>query len=305
MPGYDQFERMSREIPAAVKSGALDATWRDGIARVLPGWQALPVHADNQNGVRGSSGGGRAVHVCRTCAPRSRERPAGRRRGITRRKAESRLSRPERLHKPGDRRLRERSHARRQREGSDQERHRELGLRRGAGANDGDVVVARQQPARLLPVRRDKGSRLLRRNWIRRRSRARWTPRPTRRLACRIRSSTCTSTTSRPRSRRVSTCGTDAPSTISSSVTTCTASPGRRTAVSCCSTAPTGDRTFSSSRPRIPPPARPASSCTRSGRRGGSRTARRCSSWRTAGASSGSRRGTAGATTTSTISAAN
>jgi dipeptidyl-peptidase-4 len=30
MPGYDQFERMSREIPAAVKSGALDASWREG-----------------------------------------------------------------------------------------------------------------------------------------------------------------------------------------------------------------------------------------------------------------------------------
>src|SRR4051812_43371249 len=30
MPGYDQFEKMRREIPAAVKSGALDATWREG-----------------------------------------------------------------------------------------------------------------------------------------------------------------------------------------------------------------------------------------------------------------------------------
>ena len=30
MPGYDQFERMSREIPTTVKSGALDASWRDG-----------------------------------------------------------------------------------------------------------------------------------------------------------------------------------------------------------------------------------------------------------------------------------
>src|SRR4051812_9526226 len=30
MPGYDQFEKMSRQIPAAVKSGALAATWRGG-----------------------------------------------------------------------------------------------------------------------------------------------------------------------------------------------------------------------------------------------------------------------------------
>src|SRR4051794_20965555 len=30
MPGYDQFERMSREIPTAIKSGALEATWREG-----------------------------------------------------------------------------------------------------------------------------------------------------------------------------------------------------------------------------------------------------------------------------------
>jgi dipeptidyl-peptidase 4 len=29
MPGYEQHERMTLEIPAAVKSGALDATWRD------------------------------------------------------------------------------------------------------------------------------------------------------------------------------------------------------------------------------------------------------------------------------------
>jgi len=29
MPGYSQYDRMSREIPSAIKSGALNATWRD------------------------------------------------------------------------------------------------------------------------------------------------------------------------------------------------------------------------------------------------------------------------------------
>ena len=33
MPGYEQYQKMSREIPTAVKSGALDALWRD--ARTL------------------------------------------------------------------------------------------------------------------------------------------------------------------------------------------------------------------------------------------------------------------------------
>ena len=30
MPGYAQYERMARELPAAVKSGALAVTWKDG-----------------------------------------------------------------------------------------------------------------------------------------------------------------------------------------------------------------------------------------------------------------------------------
>src|SRR3989337_539977 len=33
MPGYEQYQKMSREIPTAVKTGALDALWRD--ARTL------------------------------------------------------------------------------------------------------------------------------------------------------------------------------------------------------------------------------------------------------------------------------
>ena len=30
MPGYEQYQRMARQIPTAVKSGALAATWTDG-----------------------------------------------------------------------------------------------------------------------------------------------------------------------------------------------------------------------------------------------------------------------------------
>ena len=54
-----------------------------------------------------------------------------------------------------------RAHHRRQREGSHQVRHRELGLRRRARAADRHVVVARQPDARLLPLRREAGPGLL------------------------------------------------------------------------------------------------------------------------------------------------
>ena len=30
MPGYEQYQRMSKEIPAAVKMGNLSVTWKDG-----------------------------------------------------------------------------------------------------------------------------------------------------------------------------------------------------------------------------------------------------------------------------------
>src|ERR1044072_7330070 len=30
MPGYDQYQRMSKEIPGSVKSGALAVKWQDG-----------------------------------------------------------------------------------------------------------------------------------------------------------------------------------------------------------------------------------------------------------------------------------
>ena len=30
MPGYDQYQKMSREIPGSVKSGAVQAAWKDG-----------------------------------------------------------------------------------------------------------------------------------------------------------------------------------------------------------------------------------------------------------------------------------
>ena len=47
------------------------------------------------------------------------------------------------------------------REGPDQERQGELGLRRGAGPEHRLLVVARRQEARLLSVRREQGRRLL------------------------------------------------------------------------------------------------------------------------------------------------
>ena len=43
----------------------------------------------------------------------------------------------------------------------DQERHRQLGLRRGTRSDDGHLVVARQHEGRLLPLRREPGEGLL------------------------------------------------------------------------------------------------------------------------------------------------
>ena len=57
---------------------------------------------------------------------------------------------------------------------------RQLGLRRRAGPDDGDVVVARQPQGRLLPLRREPGPRLLPRDEPDRRA-ERWTSKPIRR----------------------------------------------------------------------------------------------------------------------------
>ena len=138
-----------------------------------------------------------------------------------------------------------------------QVRHGELGLRRGAGPDDRDVVVARQPQARLLPLRREAGARLPPAARSDARFRARTTSRPIRRPARRIRSSICSSTTSPTkkthagrRARRQA---------VRQRRRRALRLPRRvvaRRHASCCSTAPTAGRTSSSSPPPIPTPAR-------------------------------------------------
>ena len=141
---------------------------------------------------------------------------------------------------------------RRQREGPHQVRDGELGLRRGALADDRDVVVARQHEDRVLPVRREAGPRLSPParsdqgpEQGRRRSLSEGGRAEPRRRSVRV----------RRRHEEVddgSTCATASRSTTPSSATTSTASPGPPTAPSCSSTAPTAARTSSSTSRRIP-----------------------------------------------------
>ena len=106
--------------------------------------------------------------------------------------------------------------------------------------------------ARLLPVRREQGARLLPAAGPDQALQHGRTSRPTRSPASRTRSWTSSSTTSRRRPASRSTCATASPSRTTSSATTSTACRGRRTARSCCSRARTAGRTSSSSRPPIP-----------------------------------------------------
>ncbi len=88
-------------------------------------------------------------------------RPAGHLRRLAGRAAQGVLPRPQPLARRRQGRAGDARHHRRQREGSDQERVGELGVRRGAVPALRDVVVAGRPEDRLLPVRREQGARLL------------------------------------------------------------------------------------------------------------------------------------------------
>ena len=160
--------KMSREIPGSVKLGSSTVQWKDdgtSFEYALDGkryrYDVATKQATDRRATRraASAGGGRGRGGQAGSAPA---------RGRQFDSAES----PDRKLKAfyrdrnvwlsdADGSNRRRDHHRRQREGPHQVRHRELGLRRGAGAAHRDVVVARRQEARLLPLRREQGPRLL------------------------------------------------------------------------------------------------------------------------------------------------
>ena len=149
MPGYDQYQKMSKEVTGAVKPGALSVTWKDAAdLRVREGRQDVPVRRrrrrlpprrDRRRSRRRPGRPGRARRHAD-----GRTRPAGGVHDVARRQAEGVLPRSQPLAERRRRHGRSAAHDRRQREGPHQVRHGELGLRRGTGPDDRDVVVAGQ-----------------------------------------------------------------------------------------------------------------------------------------------------------------
>ena len=145
MPGYEQYQKMAREIPRAVKSGALSVTWKDGQTfEYARDGKLLSLRRDGEIGDRNRGGG-------RSGAGGRGGRGGGRRAAGRWTPADSPDDKLKAFYRDrnlwlsdGDGGERVRDHDRRQREGPHQVRHRELGVRRGAGADDRDVVVARQ-----------------------------------------------------------------------------------------------------------------------------------------------------------------
>ena len=190
MPGYDQFAKMQPLLPGAVASGAINALWAaDGRSftystagkayrfdlTTMKAVETGDAPAGGRGGFpgRGAGGGQGAVGgqgagrgpgggVVPGCPPEQVER--GRQasclmspHGVLRAQYRDRNLWIVNVDGTDERQVT----AGRQREGPHQVRHRQLGLRRGARPDDGDVVVARQQEARVLPLRREPGEGLL------------------------------------------------------------------------------------------------------------------------------------------------
>ncbi len=61
MPGYDQYQKMVKEVTGAVKPGALSVTWKDAKdLRVREGRQDVPVRRDDEGCHRDGTGAGAA-----------------------------------------------------------------------------------------------------------------------------------------------------------------------------------------------------------------------------------------------------
>ena len=175
MPGYEQYARVAPQIPGSVKLGVLQTFWvdsgkafeyqRDGkwyrydVATRKAAEISTPTSPDSLR--RGGRFGGRGGPE-RGRQFASADSPDGKRKAFYRDR-NLWVSNADGSEAVGH-------HDRRQREGSHQVRHRQLGLRRGAAPDDRHVVVARRHEARLLSLRREQGPRLLPRSSIRRRS---------------------------------------------------------------------------------------------------------------------------------------
>ena len=159
MPGYARYEKMSREIPSALRSGALSVTWvearafeytRDGkryrfdVQTRTASEAALTAQEPSGRGGRGGPARGRQVDT--VISPDGKLKASYRDRNLWLSDA---AGGPETAITT---------------DGSEKARikycDRELGVRGRAVTNDGYVVVARRFEDRLLPLRRAEGARL-------------------------------------------------------------------------------------------------------------------------------------------------
>ena len=143
MPGYAQYQKVSAQISGAVRSGAINGTWSadsGSIEYVLDGKRyRFDVAARSATEMGAAADAGRVrPRWTRRRARRDGHRAwtAGRVGRFAGRQAEGVLPRSQPVGERRRRRQRVRDHDRRQREGPHQERHGELGLRRGARPDD-------------------------------------------------------------------------------------------------------------------------------------------------------------------------
>ena len=237
MPGYQQYQKMtagdSRRGEAGIAGRDLEP---DGKSFEYSNdgkryrYDVGDARRDRDRHRRGAGRRGRpaAAGAARAGAPeRGRQFESAR---FARRQAEGVLSRSQPLGERRRRRRRGRGHDRRQREASGSSTAPRAGSTARSSASAprcGGRPTAASSPTTASTRSRCPTTTS---SSIRRRFRARSTSRRIRRPARRIRSSTCSSTTSRRRRPRGSTCATASRSTTPSSATTSTASRGRPTA---------------------------------------------------------------------------
>ena len=253
MPGYAPYQRMVNEIPTAVKSGALSATWTDDSKAVEHTRDARRYRFDVSSRRLADADGDRRRARTGGAERSGRTSWAGRRNAgswpsihhhdLAGRVAEGDLPRPQHLSEPRGRLERTRHHDRRSAAsrvkygtaswvyGEELEQitamwwspdGRKLAYYR-FDEKDGPGFLSDDEPDAAADDARRRSA--------------------TRRPASAIRSSISTSTTSRRTRRRRSTSATASRSTTPASATTSIACGGRRTAANCSSSAPTGGRT--------------------------------------------------------------
>ena len=166
MPGYAQYTKMSAQLPGALRTGAVTATWsadgksfeyaRDGkryrydvATRQATEIGTAPEPAGR--GGRGGRGGGAPERGRQYAFAESPDKAY---------RAQYQRDHPQHRADRSGHQGRDADHDRRQPREADQVRHGELGLRRRAGTDHRHVVVPRQPQAGLLPLRRERRARL-------------------------------------------------------------------------------------------------------------------------------------------------